>query len=279
MGEPFAGRDLVWLERRRAELFGLIAQVGDFRRGSLNAVWRKCGKPNCRCPAGAPRSRAAVESDPPDRRQDRECAPEAGPGAGQGAGRGGRAPAVRRLGGGGERRQRGDLHGPAGARSGGAPSGGGGKEGLTAQLAEIAAAEVGRLAALAAGLPGTGSGLGVLEQAMRTALATAGARLPEAVLAADGDGYAGPHAKCGAGHQASYAGRRPKTITTVLGPRRRALPPGCRPRRRRRLDLDHVQVKRQAKSVRETARSRFYPALCARRHCAADLPCRPRNGV
>jgi hypothetical protein len=44
-----SGRDLAWLERRRAELFGLISQVGDFRRGALNAVWRKCGKPNCAC--------------------------------------------------------------------------------------------------------------------------------------------------------------------------------------------------------------------------------------
>src|SRR5215468_12336900 len=51
-GGPVAdlsGRDLAWLVRRRAELFGLIAQVGDFRRGALNAVWRKCGKPNCAC--------------------------------------------------------------------------------------------------------------------------------------------------------------------------------------------------------------------------------------
>lgn len=44
-----SGRDVAWLERRRAELFGLIFQVGDFRRGALNAVWRKCGKPNCAC--------------------------------------------------------------------------------------------------------------------------------------------------------------------------------------------------------------------------------------
>jgi hypothetical protein len=57
----------------------------------------------------------------------------------------------------------------------------------------------------------------VLEQAMRAALAAAGARLLEAVLA-DGDGYGGPHAKCGAGHQALYAGSRPKTVSTVLGP-------------------------------------------------------------
>ena len=73
------------------------------------------------------------------------------------------------------------------------------------------------LAALAAGLLGAGAGLGVLEQAMRAALAAAGARLLEAVLH-DDDGYAGPHAKCGNGHQAGYAGCRPKTVTTVLGP-------------------------------------------------------------
>ncbi len=53
---------------------------------------------------------------------------------------------------------------------------------------------------------------------MRTALASAGARLLEAVLAGEGDGYAGPHVKCGAGHQAGYAGSRPKTVSTVLGP-------------------------------------------------------------
>ena len=44
-----SGRDLAWLERRRAELFGLMSQAGDFRRGALNAVFRKCGKPNCAC--------------------------------------------------------------------------------------------------------------------------------------------------------------------------------------------------------------------------------------
>jgi hypothetical protein len=74
------------------------------------------------------------------------------------------------------------------------------------------------LAALAAGLLGQGGALGVLEQAMRTALMASGARLLEAVLAGDDEGYAGPHAKCGHGHQAGYAGARAKTITTVLGP-------------------------------------------------------------
>jgi hypothetical protein len=58
----------------------------------------------------------------------------------------------------------------------------------------------------------------VAEQVMRAALAGAGGRLLEAVLAGGEDGYAGPHATCGAGHQADYAGRRARTITTVLGP-------------------------------------------------------------
>ncbi len=73
------------------------------------------------------------------------------------------------------------------------------------------------LAGLAARMLGQGAALGVLEQAMRAALTAAGARLLEAVLAGE-DGYAGPHAKCGNGHQAVYAGSRPKTIATVLGP-------------------------------------------------------------
>jgi len=66
---------------------------------------------------------------------------------------------------------------------------------------------------------GAGAALGVLEQAMRAALATAGARLLEAVLAGE-DGYAGPHAECPHGHRAVYAGCRDKTVTTVLGPLR-----------------------------------------------------------
>lgn len=47
-GEP---DELAELERRRAELYRQLGQVGDFRRGSLNEVRRKCGKPNCACAA------------------------------------------------------------------------------------------------------------------------------------------------------------------------------------------------------------------------------------
>jgi hypothetical protein len=73
------------------------------------------------------------------------------------------------------------------------------------------------LAGLAAGMLGQGAALGVLEQAMRAALTAAGGRLLEAVLSGD-DGYAGPRAGCGQGHQGVYAGCRARTITTVLGP-------------------------------------------------------------
>ena len=41
--------DLAWLEAERARLYVELSGVGDFRRGALSAVWRKCGKPNCRC--------------------------------------------------------------------------------------------------------------------------------------------------------------------------------------------------------------------------------------
>jgi len=65
---------------------------------------------------------------------------------------------------------------------------------------------------------GAGDGLGVLEQAMRAALTSAGAALLQAVPDQQDDGYAGPRAACvSCGGQAVYAGSRPKTITTVLG--------------------------------------------------------------
>jgi len=49
--DELVGLDLVGLQARRAVLFAELAQVGDFRRGSLNAVRRKCGKANCVCAA------------------------------------------------------------------------------------------------------------------------------------------------------------------------------------------------------------------------------------
>jgi Family of unknown function (DUF6788) len=37
------------LERRRAQLYEQLAGTGDFRPGSVNQTWRRCGKPNCAC--------------------------------------------------------------------------------------------------------------------------------------------------------------------------------------------------------------------------------------
>ncbi len=48
---PEGADELAGLERRREELYRELGLVGDFRRGSLNEVRRKCGKPGCACAA------------------------------------------------------------------------------------------------------------------------------------------------------------------------------------------------------------------------------------
>lgn len=37
------------LEAQRDRLYARLAAVGDFRRGSVTANYRRCGKPNCAC--------------------------------------------------------------------------------------------------------------------------------------------------------------------------------------------------------------------------------------
>jgi hypothetical protein len=37
------------LEQQRAVLYQQLAAAGDFRPGSINSTYRKCGKPNCAC--------------------------------------------------------------------------------------------------------------------------------------------------------------------------------------------------------------------------------------
>lgn len=48
---PESADELAGLERQREDLYRELGQVGDFRRGSLNAVRRKCGKSGCACAA------------------------------------------------------------------------------------------------------------------------------------------------------------------------------------------------------------------------------------
>ena len=42
-------RDLDVLQKERARLFLEIAELGDFRRGSISETYRRCGKPTCCC--------------------------------------------------------------------------------------------------------------------------------------------------------------------------------------------------------------------------------------
>lgn len=37
------------LEQHRSDLYERLAQTGDFRRGTIGATWRRCGKANCAC--------------------------------------------------------------------------------------------------------------------------------------------------------------------------------------------------------------------------------------
>ncbi len=45
MTEP----SLPGLEQQRAQLYERLAATGDLRPGSINATYRRCGKPNCAC--------------------------------------------------------------------------------------------------------------------------------------------------------------------------------------------------------------------------------------
>lgn len=47
--ESLVSSSLPQYEQRRAELYEQLANTGDFRRGTINATYRRCGKPNCRC--------------------------------------------------------------------------------------------------------------------------------------------------------------------------------------------------------------------------------------
>lgn len=40
---------LLSLERKREALFKQLEQTGDFRRGTISVIYRKCGKKNCAC--------------------------------------------------------------------------------------------------------------------------------------------------------------------------------------------------------------------------------------
>jgi hypothetical protein len=207
------------LEEQRARLYEQLAAMGDFRPGSINATYRRCGKPNCACAqaghrghgprylwtrseGGTTRSRQLSGAELEKVRQEvanykefvavseqivevSEAICKARPVAGS-------APQP--------------------------PEQPSGERGLCQAFAAEAAAEIERLAAVAARpLAAGGAGLEAAELAIRTAMAKLGASLLEQLLAAD-SGYRGPRADCVAGHEAGFVSYRPKTIDTVLGP-------------------------------------------------------------
>jgi hypothetical protein len=217
MSEP----SLPELESRRAGLFARLAAVGDFRRGSVSENYRRCGKPNCACaqpdhrghgprflwtrtvagrgtkgrqlaPAEVGKVRAEV-----DRYREfaalaeqivevSEAICEARP-----------AP-------------------PDAVRQG--PAAEGLADELRAQLQAEFAAEVERLAVMAARELGAGgAGLAAAELGIRAGMAAVGASLLEGLLAADA-GHRGPRVECGAGHQAGFVSYRARDVDSVLGP-------------------------------------------------------------
>jgi hypothetical protein len=43
------GETIESLERQREHLYRQLQEVGDFRRGIISVIYRKCGKKNCAC--------------------------------------------------------------------------------------------------------------------------------------------------------------------------------------------------------------------------------------
>lgn len=43
------GETIESLERQREHLYRQLLEVGDFRRGIISVIYRKCGKKNCAC--------------------------------------------------------------------------------------------------------------------------------------------------------------------------------------------------------------------------------------
>jgi hypothetical protein len=215
------GEPLDDLEQRRAELYAQLAGTGDFRPGSVNQTWRRCGKPNCACaqpgnPGHGPRylwtrsvdgrtrtrQLAAAELDKVRREvaayrqfaavseqivQVNEAICEARPAAPAGTG---------------------EQAGPAGDEQLGP---------LITALREEMSAEIGRLAAEAARSLGCGAGMEAAETVIRAGMLKLGGGMLERLLAAD-PGYRGPRTGCGAGHQADFISCRDKTFDTVLAP-------------------------------------------------------------
>lgn len=197
---------------RRSVLYERLAATGDFRPGSVNATYRRCGKPICACAQPSHRGHGPrwLWTRSGGKTRTRQVA----------------AAELEKVRGGANYRQFAALSEqivevneaicearPVTSAAGEPPAG---ERGLAAVLAEEIAAEVARLAALAARSLDTSGGLEAVELAIRTAMTRLGVRMLEDLLGLDG-GYRGPRVGCGAGHEAESVSYRAKTIGTVLG--------------------------------------------------------------
>jgi len=214
--------DLPDLERRREDLYRELSQVGDFRRGSLNEVRRKCGKPNCAC---------AQPGHPGHGPQYNLTRSEGGKTVARHLRPGPELDKIRREVGEYERFR--SLVGqvtevneaicearpasPAGPGDQAGQDGDGQLGPLIAALREEMSAEIGNLARVAARSVGAGAGMEAAETAIRAGMLKLGGSLLGKLLAAD-PGHRGPRVPCGQGHLAEFAGYRDKVIDTVLGP-------------------------------------------------------------
>ncbi|MGH9064122.1 MAG: DUF6788 family protein, partial [Acidimicrobiales bacterium] len=214
------------MEQLRARLYSALAQIGDFRRGSITTNYRRCGKANCACadpahPGHGPRY-LWTRSVPGGKTKGRQLTS---------------GPEVDKV-----RREMANYKEfmaqvgeiveineeicearpiPPSADAGASGDGEAGpqKRGLFDELEAEFSSEVERLASLAAATlscPG-GDSLATLELAIRTAMQHLGGSLLEELLALD-TGHRGPRVEDEAGHRAAFVGYRDKRLDTVLGP-------------------------------------------------------------
>jgi Family of unknown function (DUF6788) len=216
---PDVPGDLPDLERQREDLFRELGQVGDFRRGSLNEVRRKCGKANCAC---------AQPGHPGHGPQYNLTRSEGGRTVARHLRPGPELDKVRREVSEYERFR--DLVGqvtevseaicearPAGPGDDLGEAGGEQLGALAAALREEMSAEVARLAAEAARSLGCGAGMEAAETVIRAGMLKLGGGMLGKLLAAD-SGHRGQRVPCGQGHEAEFVSCRDKTFDTVLGP-------------------------------------------------------------
>jgi hypothetical protein len=215
------GEPLDDLEQRRAELYAQLAGTGDFRPGSVNETWRRCGKPNCACaqpghPGHGPRYLWTRSAD--GRTRTRQVA------AAELDKVRGEVAAYKRFVAVSEQIVQVNEAiceaRPASAAGPGVPAGPAADEQLGAlitALREDMSAEIAGLAAEAARSLGCGAGIQAAETVIRAGMLKLGGGMLERLLAAD-PGYRGPRIDCGAGHQAEFISCRDKTFDTVLAP-------------------------------------------------------------